>query len=137
MGAATGFALASAVVHPHRRVIALMGDSSFGFSGMEIEVAARHRLPITWIVFANGGIGSGVAELPKDGPPPVNVFQPGVRYEKIMEAFGGKGFHCETPDELSKALRAAFDSGETALINVVIDPAAKKAPQTYAHWLSR
>lgn len=136
MGAATGFALASAVAHPERRVIALMGDASFGFSGMEIEVAARHRLPITWIVFANGGIGGGVAELPKDGPPPVNVFQPGTRYEKIMEAFGGKGFHCDTPEELSKALRAAFDSGETALINVAIDPAAKKAPQTYAHWLS-
>ncbi len=136
MGAATGFALASAVVHPERRVIALMGDASFGFSGMEIEVAARHRLPITWIVFTNGGIGGGVADLPADEQPPVNVFRPGIRYEKIMEAFGAKGFYCETPDELAKALRTAFDSGETALINVAIAPAAKKAPQTYSHWLS-
>jgi len=137
MGGATGFALASAVVHPERRVIALMGDASFGFSGMEVEVAARHRLPITWIVFTNGGIVSGVANLPKDGPLPVNVFQPGARYEKIMEAFGGKGFYCETPDQLARALRTAFDSGETALINVAIAPTAKKAPQTYSHWSSR
>jgi len=137
MGGATGFALASAVVHPGTRVIALMGDASFGFSGMEVEVAARYRLPITWIVFNNGGIVSGVANLPNDGPPPVNVFQPGARYEKIMEAFGGKGYFCETPDQLAGALRSAFDSGETALINVGISPTAKKAPQTYSHWLSR
>ena len=137
MGGATGFALASALVHPAKRVIALMGDASFGFSGMEVEVAARYRLPITWIVFNNGGIVSGVANLPADGPPPVNVFLPGARYEKIMEAFGGKGYYCETPDQLANALRAAFDSGETALINVAIAPTAKKAPQTYSHWLNR
>ena len=86
---------------------------------------------------SGGPADSGVANLPNDGPPPVNVFQPGARYEKIMEAFGGKGFYCETPDQLAKALRTAFDSGETALLNVAIAPTAKKAPQTYSHWLSR
>ncbi|MBI4083577.1 MAG: oxalyl-CoA decarboxylase [Candidatus Lambdaproteobacteria bacterium] len=137
MGAATGFALASAVVHPEHRVIALMGDASFGFSGMEIEVAARYKLPITWIVFTNGGIGGGVAKPQQNGQLPVNVYQNGCRYDKVMEAFGGKGFHCESPDQLAKALQAAFASGETALINVAIAPTAKKAPQTYTHWLTR
>jgi len=137
MGAAPGFALASAVVNPKQRVVALMGDASFGFSGMEVEVAVRHRLPITWIVFTNGGISSGVGGVPDNGPPPVNTFQPGARYERIIEAFGGKGYHCETPAELAAALKAAFDSGETAFINVAIAPGAKKAPQTYTHWLSR
>jgi 2-hydroxyacyl-CoA lyase 1 len=137
MGGATGFALAAAIVHPDRRVVAVMGDGSFGFCGMEVEVAARHRLPITWIVFNNGGILSGVAHMPQDGPLPVNAFLPGARYEKIMEAFGGKGYYCETPDQLAKALHAAFDSGETAIINVAIAPTAGKAPQTYSHWSSR
>ena len=108
----------------------------FGFDGMEVEVAVRYKLPITWIVFNNNGIGGGLTELPQDGPIPPNMFVPNARYDRVIEAFGGKGYHAETPQELRDALKASFDSGETTLINVSISTQAKRRPQQFA-WLTR
>ena len=65
MGVGPGFAIAAQVANPGKRVIALEGDAAFGFDGMEVEVAVRHKLPITWIVFNNNGIGGGPATLPR------------------------------------------------------------------------
>ncbi len=136
MGVGPGSAIAAQVYHPDKRVIALEGDAAFGFDGLEVEVAVRHKLPITWIVFNNNGIGGGPNTLPDDGPLPPGAFVPNARYDKIIEAFGGKGYHVETPEELRVALRESFDSGETTLINVSISPEAKRRPQQFA-WLTR
>jgi 2-hydroxyacyl-CoA lyase 1 len=136
MGVGPGFALAAQVANPGKRVIALEGDAAFGFDGMEVEVAVRHKLPITWIVFNNNGIGGGASSLPTDGPMPPNVFVPNARYDRVIEAFGGKGYHADTPEELRVALRESFASGETTLINVALNPQAKRRPQQFA-WLTR
>ena len=136
MGVGPGSAIAAQVYHPDKRVIALEGDAAFGFDGLEVEVAVRYKLPITWIVFNNNGIGGGPSTLPDDRPLPPGAFVPNARYDKIIEAFGGKGYHVETPEELRVALRESFDSGETTLINVSISPEAKRLPQQVA-WLTR
>ena len=136
MGMGPGSAIAAQVANPGKRVIALEGDAAFGFDGLEVEVAVRHKLPITWIVFNNNGIGGGPSALPDDQPLPPGAFVPNARYDKVMEAFGGKGYHVETPEDFRAALRASFDSGETTLINVMIDPVAKRRPQQFA-WLTR
>ena len=70
MGVGPGFALAAQLVHPDRRVVALEGDSAFGFDATDVETAVRHRLPITWIVFNNNGIGRGTATLDPGRPVP-------------------------------------------------------------------
>ena len=136
MGVGPGFAIAAQVANPDKRVIALEGDAAFGFDGLEVEVAVRHQLPITWIVFNNNGIGGGPSSLPEGAAYPPNAFVPNARYDKVMEAFGGKGYHAETPQELRAALQESFDSGETTLINVTINPDAKRRPQQFA-WLTR
>ena len=136
MGVGPGFAIAAQVANPDKRVIALEGDAAFGFDGLEVEVAVRHKLPITWIVFNNNGIGGGPSSLPEGAAYPPNAFVANARYDKVMEAFGGKGYHAETPQELQAALQESFDSGETTLINVTINPDAKRRPQQFA-WLTR
>ena len=136
MGVGPGFAIAAQVANPDKRVIALEGDAAFGFDGLEVEVAVRHKLPITWIVFNNNGIGGGPSNVPEGAAYPPNAFVPNARYDKVMEAFGGKGYHAETPQELRAALQESFDSGETTLINVTINPEAKRRPQQFA-WLTR
>lgn len=136
MGMGPGSAIAAQVANPDKRVIALEGDAAFGFDGLEVEVAVRHKLPITWIVFNNNGIGGGLTELPENAPIPPNMFVPNARYDRIIEAFGGKGYHVETPDGLRAALKASFDSGETTLINVSINTRAKRRPQQFG-WLTR
>jgi 2-hydroxyacyl-CoA lyase 1 len=136
MGIGPGSAIAAQVANPGKRVIALEGDAAFGFDGLEVEVAVRHKLPITWIVFNNNGIGGGPATLPEGLPLPPGAFIPNARYDKVIEAFGGKGYHCDTPEELRAALKDSFDSGETTLINVAISPDSRRRPQQFA-WSER
>ncbi len=136
MGVGPGFAIAAQVAYPDRRVVAIEGDAGFGFDGMEVEVAARYRMPITFIVLNNNGIGQGVTDLDPERPVPPFALLPGARYERVMEAFGGLGFHAERPDELRDALARALAADRPSLINVVIDPRAQRKPQPFA-WLTR
>jgi oxalyl-CoA decarboxylase len=124
MGIGMGFAIAAAV-ETGKPVLAVEGDSAFGFSGMEVETICRYNLPVCVVVFNNNGIYRGTDVNPAGGPDPAPmVFVKGARYDKMMEAFGGVGVQVTTPDELKRAVDAAMDSGKPALINAVIDPAA-------------
>ena len=132
MGIGLGFAVAAAVTNPDRRTVAVQGDAAFGFSGMEVETACRYKLPLTVVVINNNGIGGGIAELPADRPPPPSVYLPEARYEKVMEAFGGRTYYVENPDELEPALSEANGGDGPALVHVRIDPGAGRKPQKYA-----
>ncbi len=137
MGVGLGYAIAAAAVNPGRPVVAVEGDSAFGFSAMELETAARHSLPITVVVLNNGGIGSG---MPTEEPP-AGMRAPGelladARYELIAEAFGGVGFRVERPEELGPALREALSVDRPAVVTVAIDPQAGRKPQQF-HWNTR
>ncbi|HEX6978579.1 MAG TPA: oxalyl-CoA decarboxylase, partial [Alphaproteobacteria bacterium] len=124
MGIGMGFAIAAAI-ETGKPVLAVVGDSAFGFSGMEVETICRYKLPVCVVVFNNNGIYRGTEVNPSGGPDPATtVFVKDARYDKIIEAFGGVGAHVTTPDELKRAVDAAMDSGKPTLINAVIDPAA-------------
>jgi oxalyl-CoA decarboxylase len=124
MGIGMGFAIAAAV-ETGKPVLAVEGDSAFGFSGMEVETICRYNLPVCVVVFNNNGIYRGTDVNPAGGPDVAPmVFVKGARYDKMMEAFGGVGVHVTTPDELYRAVGEAMDSGKPTLVNAVIDPAA-------------
>jgi len=124
MGIGLGFAVAAAL-ETDKPVLAVEGDSAFGFCGMEVETICRYGLPVCVVVFNNNGIYRGTNVNPTGGSDPATtVFVKDARYDKMMEAFGGVGVHVTTPDELSRAVNAAMDSGKPTLINAVIDPAA-------------
>ena len=124
MGIGMGFAVAAAV-ETGKPVLAVEGDSAFGFSGMEVETICRYNLPVCIVVFNNNGIYRGTDVNPTGGPDPATTaFVKDARYDKIIEAFGGVGVHVTTPDELSRAVNEAMDAGKPTLINAVIDPAA-------------
>src|SRR5665811_2265598 len=124
MGIGMGFAIA-ATIETGKPVLAVEGDSAFGFSGMEVETICRYNLPVCVVVFNNNGIYRGTDVNPTGGSDVAPmVFVKDARYDKMMEAFGGVGVHVTTPDELKRAVDAAMDSGKPTLINAVIDPAA-------------
>ena len=121
MGVGMGSAIAAAV-ETGQPVLAVEGDSAFGFSGMEIETICRYNLPVCVVVFNNGGIYRGSDVNPGGGPDvATTVFVKGARYDKMMEAFGGVGVNVTTADELTEAVNAAMDSGKPTLVNAVID----------------
>jgi oxalyl-CoA decarboxylase len=124
MGIGMGFAVAAAVVSGEQ-VIAIEGDSAFGFSGMEVETICRYDLPVCIVVFNNNGVYRGTDVNPSgtaDVAP--TVFVKGARYDKLMEAFGGVGVHATTPAELRAAMEEAVRSRRPTLINAVIDETA-------------
>jgi oxalyl-CoA decarboxylase len=123
MGIGMGTAIAAAV-ETGKPVLAVEGDSAFGFSGMEVETICRYQLPICIVIFNNDGIYRGTDVNSVGADPATTVFVKGARYDKMMEAFGGIGVNATTPDELKRAVNAAMDSGKPTLINAVIDPAA-------------
>src|SRR4030095_15531661 len=124
MGIGMGFAVAAAI-ETGKPVLAIEGDSAFGFSGMEVETICRYNLPVCIVVFNNNGIYRGTDVNPTGGSDvATTVFVKDARYDKMMEAFGGAGVHVTTPDELSRAVNQAMDSGRPTLVNAVIDPAA-------------
>jgi oxalyl-CoA decarboxylase len=124
MGVGMGSAIAAAV-ETGNPVLAIEGDSAFGFSGMEVETICRYHLPVCVVIFNNDGIYRGTDQNASGGSDPApTVFVKGSRYDKMMEAFGGTGVNATTPDELKRAVNAAMDSGKPTLINAVIDPAA-------------
>ena len=123
MGIGMGTAIAAAV-ETGKPVLAVEGDSAFGFSGMEVETICRYNLPICIVIFNNDGIYRGTDVNSAGSDPATTVFVRGSRYDKMMEAFGGVGVNATSPDELKRAVNAAMDSGKPTLINAVIDPAA-------------
>ncbi|MGB6286461.1 MAG: oxalyl-CoA decarboxylase [Xanthobacteraceae bacterium] len=124
MGIGMGYAVGAAI-ETGKPVLAIEGDSAFGFSGMEIETICRYNLPVCVVIFNNDGIYRGT-DLNRGGgsDPATTVFVKGARYDKMIEAFGGVGANATTPDELKRAVNAAMDSGKPTLINAAIDPAA-------------
>ncbi len=124
MGIGMGFSVAAAVVSG-QPVIAIEGDSAFGFSGMEVETICRYNLPVCVVVFNNNGVYRGTDVNPTGGADVApTVFVKGARYDKMMEAFGGVGVHATTPAELRRAMEEAVRSRKPTLINAVIDETA-------------
>ncbi|KAI5077879.1 hypothetical protein GOP47_0007703 [Adiantum capillus-veneris] len=130
MGVGLGYAIAAASVCPETLVVAVEGDSAFGFSGLEVETIVRYGFPIIVIVFNNGGVYGGDRRNPEDieGPhkadPAPTSFVPDAKYHALMEAFGGKGYCATTPQELQDAVKESFAARKPALINVILDPFA-------------
>ena len=122
MGVGMGYSIGAAVTGG-KQVLAIEGDSAFGFSGMEIETICRYKLPVTVIVLNNGGIYRGDEKgQGQNGDPAPTMLMPEARYDRLIEAFGGMAFHVTKPIELEEALSAGLASKRPTLINCVIDP---------------
>ena len=123
MGVGMGYCVAAAVT-TGQPVIAIEGDSAFGFSGMEVETICRYNLPVCIVIMNNNGVYKGTDKDPTGRDPAPTVFVKGARYDKLMEAFGGVGVQATTPEELRKAMEEAIRSKKPTLINAVIDETA-------------
>lgn len=118
MGAAVGAAIATG-----KSVVAIVGDSAFGFSGMDFSTICRFRLPCTVVVFNNGGIYNATGVNPSTNPanscdPAPTTLDPEARYDKLGQTWGARTYYVTTPAELTVALTEAIASKGPCLIDV-------------------
>jgi acetolactate synthase-1/2/3 large subunit len=124
LGTGMGYAMGARVTYPDRQVCVLLGDGAAGFSLMDVESLVRQNLPVVMVV-GNNGIW-GLEKHPMQALYGYDVaaeLQPGLRYDKVVEALGGGGELVEKAADLGPALRRAFDAGVPYLVNVLTDPA--------------
>jgi 2-hydroxyacyl-CoA lyase 1 len=136
MGIGLGYALAGQLTHPDKKVVAIMGDSAFGFSAMEIETAARCKLPLIIIIINNNGIYHGLDDIksvPSDKLPSFTLM-PETRYDLLANSVYGQGFLVKDSTQLQSALQKCFNFDGVSIVNVMIDhrPASEGL-----YWLTR
>ncbi|MYW62728.1 oxalyl-CoA decarboxylase [Streptomyces sp. SID8379] len=132
MGIGMGYAIAAAV-ETGQPVVAVEGDSAFGFSGMELETICRYNLPVVTVIMNNGGVYRGDEASGRPDDPAPTALMTAARHDRMIEAFGGKGYRATTPAEVTAALTEALESGGPALIDCVIDPSAGTESGHIAH----
>ncbi len=123
LGAGPGYALAAKLARPERQVVLLLGDGAFGFSGMEFDTLARHGVGVVGVM-GNNGIWA-LEKHPMEflyGYSVAAELRPGTRYDRVVEALGGRGELVERPQDLRPALERALAGEGPALVNVLTDP---------------
>jgi thiamine pyrophosphate-dependent acetolactate synthase large subunit-like protein len=126
LGVGIPFGIGAKIACPDRLVVVISGDTAFGFNVMEMETAVRHGATIIIIVVNNEGNGGALMQETffPEGSERVTMFQPGIRYEKMMSAVGGHGEFVNRPQQLEPALKRAMAAGKPACVNVLVDPHA-------------
>ncbi|HZU76480.1 MAG TPA: thiamine pyrophosphate-binding protein [Dehalococcoidia bacterium] len=127
MGVGVPFAVGAKLAAPHRVVVSVNGDAAFGFNGMEMETALRHGAGVVFVVDNNNGIMGETLErrmFQSESHEHVATYLPGIRYDRIMEGFGGYAEHVSDPGEIRPAIERALASGHAACVDVAVDPAA-------------
>lgn len=125
MGVGLGYAIAAKIAEPESLVVAIEGDSAFGFSAMEVETAVRTNLPMVIYVMNNSGVYHGVNPAAYDNvdkqPLPPTALQLNTEYHVLAQSLGARGFLATNFRELEFATERAVKSNLVCVINVIID----------------
>lgn len=122
LGIGPGYAIAAQLARPDARTVILYGDGSFGLNAMEFEAMARQNIPVVAVIGNDAGwtqIRRGQIMMYGEERAVATKLDY-TRYEKVVEALGGKGYWVEKTSELGPALDAAFAAGVPACVNVKI-----------------
>ncbi|MHB1128230.1 MAG: thiamine pyrophosphate-binding protein [Bacillota bacterium] len=119
---------------PNIPILSMMGDAGMGNSGMDVETAARFKLPIVFVVTNNGGWLTGMKYLyygenwENMGPQDQGIgqqFTEKIRYDLMFQPVGCHPEHVTKPEQIRPAMERAFaaaEKGQPAVVNVEVDP---------------
>jgi acetolactate synthase-1/2/3 large subunit len=135
MGWSMGGAIGAKLAHPDHLVVHLLGDASFGMTGMELETAVRMGLPTLTILINNGGIGGGMMGMSRPAGTPPDVAKLGGNFSVVAQGLGAHSERVEQPGDLIPAYRRAIqatENGRAALVEVIIKP--MRTPELPDDW---
>jgi acetolactate synthase I/II/III large subunit len=124
LGVGAPFAVAAKKLYPDKKILVLSGDGSFGLNGFDLDTCLRFGLPVCVVVgndAAWGQIrGPQVMLFGAERAPATKLWP--TRYDRIVEAMGGKGYHVEDPAALTDTIRQALAEPTVTCVNVPLDP---------------
>lgn len=124
LGTEIAYGIAAKLARPDEDVLVTVGDGGFGFSGMELETAARRGAPVVVIVSNDSAWtmikSQQTATLGPDGAPFTELAQ--VDHARLAESLGCYGERVETVEQIVPALKRAFRAGRPAVLDVQIQP---------------
>ncbi len=114
-------AFAAKLVHPERKVLAVMGDGAFLMSAAEIETAVREHVPFVILVWVDGGYGliGWKQDIHFGRQAAVSFGNPD--FVRLSESFGAHGYQIGAADELLPTLRKALDDDVVSVIACPVD----------------
>jgi len=137
---ALGYSLPAAVGacygRPGAKVVAVMGDGSFGFNAGELETVVRLGLPITFVVVSNGVFG-WIKAGQKSGFEGryFSVDFSTTDHARVAEAYGLQAWRVEDPGELKSKMAAALNCPGPSLIDVICQP-LQEANAPVSEWIA-
>jgi benzoylformate decarboxylase len=124
-----GWGIAAAVgvqlAQPDRKVVALLGDGSAMYSIQALWTAAHHKLPMTFVVFNNGGYRIIKQRLKlfhsTDRFIGMDFTDPPIEFAALAAALGMRGDRVETPAQFKAAYAEGLADRKPRLIEVMVD----------------
>jgi acetolactate synthase-1/2/3 large subunit len=120
VGHGVGMGIGAQLARPGKQVFVLMGDAGMGVGGGDVETALRYNLPVVYLV-CNTSSWFGGVECWFEGQIDSWQMLPDIRYDKMYEALGCHAEYVTAPEDIRPALFRAFNSGKTAVVNVIVD----------------
>ena len=129
MGWSVGAAIGAKLGAPEKEVVDLLGDGSFGMTGMEINTAVRHNIKATYVVLNNSGFDLTRVQASKRLNKPLNIpwMELSGDLSKVGEGLGAHVERVERPDGLRSAFERAFSAKEPAVVEVITMMGAPEA----------
>lgn len=121
MGAGLPSAMAAALLHPDRRVMAVCGDGGFMMNSQDLETAVRLGLGLVVLILDDGSYGMIRWKQQIAGFRDWGLEFRNPDFEKYAESYGVSARRIERSEDLRPALESAFKAGGVHLIDVPVD----------------
>jgi len=121
MGAGLPSAMAARMVHPDRRVLAVVGDGGFMMNSQDVETAVRLGLDIVVLILNDSAYGMIRWKQADMGFPDFGLQFNNPDFVKYAESYGATGHRIAASGDLVPTLEAAFTAGGVHIIDLPVD----------------
>lgn len=123
MGYGLPAAIAAALVHPRRQVVAMCGDGGFAMSMSELETAVRQGAAPIVLVFDNRRYGTIRMHQDREGRPSAGTDLGAIDFAAAARSMGAHGISVDRDDQVPDAIGEALAAGRATVIHLTLDPA--------------
>lgn len=121
MGAGLPAAIAAKLVHPERRVLAVVGDGGFMMNAQELETAMRLNIPVVVLILNDNAFGFIKWKQQNMGFQSFGLDYTNPDFARFAESHGAVGMTMKKDDNLAEVLKKAFELRKVVVIECPID----------------